>query len=339
MTESTRLGGFKVLKDVIRISLFPPRELVRFPQRLFAILAENRINLPYLTILCDRGSWSLNIIVDVSDHQRATSLIEERFGRFSALSSRSAILSLFPHRRNPEVSGKLFEAFDQQGLDPDAMANSPSAISVVVKEELLQTASLALFEPFSFSAYRTPEDWKLAQEGKEELYKEVVASYQEKRPGVYGLEYQEGQELIQLRIDRSGLAQVGNSFKGFARLGLNMSFLATSAAQDGRQDLLAFCLPLSEGCTYRSAVGRIAPEMDVETLSPVTTFSMNGPHFGDRYGIVSELLRTLEESNVRLLALSCTVASITGVVPQEQSGAMVRAIQARFDVPTVTKKE
>jgi len=339
MTDSTRLGGFKVLKNVVRISLFPPRELARFPLRLCTLLAENRINLPYLTVLCDSGSWSINIIVDVSDQEKTTSLIEETFGRVSVAHSKSAILSVFPHRRNPEISGRLFEAFDQQGLDPDAFANSPSTISVIVREELLQSASNALFEPFSFSAYRTPEDWKLAQSGKEELYKEVVASYQEKRPGIYGLEYQEGQELIRLRIDRSGMAKVGSSFKSFARLGLNLTFLATSSSEDGLKENLAFCLPLSEGQTYRGAIKRLAPELDIDTLSPVTTFSMNGPHFGDRYGIVSELLAGLEQSHIRLLALSCTVASITGIVHQDQTQLTLQAIQKSFDVPSVTRKE
>jgi aspartokinase len=339
MTDSTRLGGFKVLKNVVRISLFPPRELARFPLRLCSLLAENRINLPYLTILCDSGSWSVNIIVDVSDLEKTTSLVKATFGQVPIAHSKSAILSVFPHRRNPEISGRLFEAFDQQGLDPDAFANSPSTISVVVREELLQSASNALFEPFSFSAYRTPEDWKLAQKGKEELYKEVVASYQEKKPGIYGLEYQDGQELIRLRIDRAGMAKVGSSFKGFARLGLNLTFLATSSVQDGLKENLSFCLPHSEGVTYRGAIRRIAPELDIDTLSPVTTFSMNGPHFGDRYGIVSELLAALEQFQIRLLALSCTVASITGVVHQDQSQLALRAIQESFEVPSITKKD
>jgi len=42
MSDSTRLGGFKVLKNVVRISLFPPRELADFPLRLCRLLAENR---------------------------------------------------------------------------------------------------------------------------------------------------------------------------------------------------------------------------------------------------------------------------------------------------------
>jgi len=52
-----------------------------------------------------------------------------------------------------------------------------------------------------------------AQEGKEQLYKEVVASYQEKKPKVYGLEVYEGQHLVQIKLNRAKITHVGASFR------------------------------------------------------------------------------------------------------------------------------
>jgi uncharacterized NAD-dependent epimerase/dehydratase family protein len=66
---------------------------------------------------------------------------------------------------------------------------------------------------------------------------------------------------------------------------------------------------------------------------------MNGPHFGDRYGIVRDLLRALETAGIDLLGLSCTIASITGVVPSSQLAKTVEAIQNGFDVPSVLKTD
>ena len=66
---------------------------------------------------------------------------------------------------------------------------------------------------------------------------------------------------------------------------------------------------------------------------------MNGPHFGDRYGIVSELCESLEGRQVDLLALSGTIASITGVIPRHQVEPALEAIQERFEVPSVTKRD
>jgi hypothetical protein len=65
---------------------------------------------------------------------------------------------------------------------------------------------------------------------------------------------------------------------------------------------------------------------------------MNGPHFGDRYGIVSEILSNFNVKKIELLGLSCTIASITGVVPSSRTEAAIQAIQDCFEVPAVYKK-
>ena len=339
MTAPDRLGGFKILKDVVRISVVAGEGPGPLPSQVCKAVAEERINLPYLTAVFDGQAWGLTFVVEAQDEGKISRVLEESFGKIFVATPKSAVLSIFPHRKNPEITGKLFEVFDQQGLEPDAMANSPSTISVVIKDEILTRASDALFEPFSFSAYRTPEDWKLAQKGKEQLYKEVVASYQEQKPKVYGLEYYEDQDFIEIKMNRKNMCSVGASFRGFARSGLNLVFIASAPTLEEGKDILAFCLPTSQSQTYGSIVRRIAPEVDITGASSVTIFSMNGPHFGDRYGIVSDLLTSLSDQQVRLLALSCTIASISGVVPSRQFEPSLKAIQNCFEVPSVVKKD
>lgn len=337
MTAQAALGGFKILKDVARISLVSKDRT--FPQALFRKVADRKINLPYATLVCEGDSWGLNLVVEAVDEEAICGLILENYGKIFTVVPRSAVLSVFPHRRNPEISARLFEAFEQQRLEPDALANSPSTISVVLKQDLIDSASHALFEPFTFSAYQTPQDWKLAQEGKEKLYKEVVASYQEKKPKVYGLEVFEGQHLVQIKLNRAKITQVGASFRSFARVSANLTFLATSPSHDQEKEILAFSLPASQSETYGRVVRRIAPEIDFRETPSVVIFSMNGPHFGDRYGIISDLCESLWSRQVDLLALSCTIASITGVVPRLQYEPALEAIQERFEVPSVTKRE
>jgi hypothetical protein len=65
---------------------------------------------------------------------------------------------------------------------------------------------------------------------------------------------------------------------------------------------------------------------------------MNGPHFGDRYGIARELIDALMEKGIDLLGLSCTIASITGIIPSSQSELTFPAILKRFEVPSIIKK-
>ena len=339
MTPQARLGGFKILKDVVRISIISPKPSAEFLAHLCRAIAEEHINLPFITAVNDGQAWGVNIMVDASNGSRTSQCIEQEFGPVSTNASQSAVLSLFPHKSDPTITGSLLEVFDQEGIDPDGYANSPSAISVVLKRGIVKKASNALFGPFKFSAYRTPADWKLAQKGKEQLYKEVVASYQEKMPKVYGLEYQEGQELLQIELIGRHMGPVGTALKEFARLGLYLTFLATRPSQKKVGEKLFICLPTSEGHSSTEIITRIASALEIETISPVATFAMNGPHFGDRYGIASELLHALKEEKVGLLGLNCTIASIIGVVPSAQIHRAIRAIQQCFEVPSITKKD
>jgi aspartokinase len=337
MTAQAALGGFKILKNVTRIAVVS--EGNGFPEELFRTIAEEKINLPYATLVSEERFWGLNLVAEAADEEKICRLLREKYGKIFTVTSRSAVLSVFPHRRNPEISARLFEAFEQQSLEPDALANSPSTISIVLKQDFIDSASHALFEPFTFSAYQTPEDWKLAQQGKEKLYKEVVASYQEKKPKVYGLEVYEGQHLLHIKMDRTKITSVGASFRGFTRLGLSLTFLATSPSSAQDKELLAFSLPASQGETYGRVLKRIAPEIEFRETPSVTIFSMNGPHFGDRYGIVSEVLRSLGSRQVPLLALSCTIASVTGVVRRDRFESALEAIQQGFEVPSVTRRD
>ena len=339
MTPQARLGGFKILKDVVRISIISPAQTEDFPGQLLQTIAEAKINLPYITVVNDGRSWRLNIMVDSVHGARTSHLIEQEFGEIFTNAAESVILSIFPHRSDPIITGSLLEVFEQEGIDPDGYANSPSAISAVLKRGMAKKASNALFGPFSFSAYRTPADWKLAQKGKEQLYKEVVASYQEKRAKVYGLEYQEEQEFLQIELRSGQMGPVGTAVKELARIGLYLTFLATGPSQEKGREKLFICLPISESHSNTEILSETAPGMEMASISPVATFAMNGPHFGDRYGIVSDLFHAFKEDDVDLLALNCTIASIIGVVPSPQIQPAIQALQKCFEVPSVTKKD
>ena len=308
------------------------------PAELCQSIAQKKINLPYFTYIRSDRFQALNFMVDPIQGLRISLLIEENIGKKFGYSSDNAILSIFPHNNNPEITGRLFKVFALKGVMPEALANSPSAISAVLKEEYIDKTSKALFGPFSFSAYRTPDDWKLAQKGKEHLYKEVIASYQEQKPKVYALDYHNDQELLQLRMDNRSITHIGAAFNELARIGLNLIFSATGSLLDKEGEILAFSLPASRDRSHMGIIKDLAPDTYRKNIYPVAVFSMNGPHFGDRYGIVSELLTAFDKDKIDLLGLSCTIASITGVVPASQLNSSILTIKECFEVPSVIKK-
>ncbi len=338
MTSSLRLGGFKVLKDVTLISLVSPEEMGDLPLRLCRAIADEKMNLPYVSVIHNGRSWGMHIMLDAANRTPATQLVDKELGSMASSVSESAILSIFPHRSNPTVVGSLLEVLDREGIDTQSYSNSPSAVSAVVKRELIRKAGNALFNAFNFGAYRTPEDWKLAQKGKEQLYREVVASYQEKKPKVYGLEIREGLEFIRIRLAGGGIGQIGTALRELSQQGGNLTFICKHPCRlEGAEDLF-IGLPPSSDRPNAEVMSRMAPQSVIDTFYPVATFSMNGPHFGDRYGIAGELLRVIKKGGIDLLALNCSIASIIGVVPLDQIQPAIRAIQECFEVPSVTQK-
>ncbi len=321
MTEAIRLGGFKVLKGVARFSLVIPEESGLTPALLLKRIAEKKINLPYLTCIHINGYWGLNILVETENGLLLSLILEEVIGMQCEHTSECAVFSIFPHKKDPLIMCNLIDAFKSNNVKPEAIAISPSAVSVVLQEKDLNRASASLFGPFSFSAYRTPEDWKLAQKGKEELYKEVIATYQESRPKVYGLEYYVDQEIEHIDFQTKEIA----STECFMKVGTNeriLTFSGSYPAPDQEDEILGICI---SGISKSDNPANIA-------------FSMNGPHFGDRYGICHDLMESLVKRDVDLLCLSCTIASITGVIKEEDLDRTIEGIKECFDVPVVVKK-
>jgi len=339
MTTQTRLSAFKILKGVARISLIDLNGESRFPAEFCRLMAGEKINLLFLTCGNHDGCWGLTLAVDNSSSQNVLDLIERNFSNPRIHFAKSGILSLFPHRNDPSVTGSLFQALDMTGIEPYALAYSNSAISVILQNDAIETTTSALFEPFEFSAYRTPADWKLAQKGKEQLFKEVVASYQEKKPKVYNLEWKANQNLLRVILKNYEISPMGNAFINFARKGFHLPFLTSSPSKEQNELMLYICVSDNDQKIYLDLIKESLPEAVFTRTAPVAVFSTNGPHFGDRYGIACELLTAFAEAKIDLLALGCAIASISGIVPADQLEATTQAIQKCFEVPSVIRKE
>ncbi len=338
MTQQTRLSAFKILNQVTRFSLVDTAGNQKFPTEFSRLMAGEKINFLFFTAGKHSREWGIDVAVEASDRNRTRKLIKTYFPDIVHRVSESGILSLFPHRNDPTVAGSLFHVLAMTGIEPEALTCSASAISVVLRATAIEKTTSALFEPFQFSAYRTPADWKLAQEGKETLYKEVVASYQEKRPKTYGLQWQETKNLYRVELKNHDISPMGDAFIRSSEIGFLLPFLTSRPSLKNNKRHLFLCVPRLVSTDVHHPLREMLPEAKIVKVSPVAVFSMNGPHFGDRYGIASELLKAFDEVHVDLLALGCAIASITGVVPAHQLEKATDALKTRFDVPSVIRK-
>jgi aspartokinase len=341
MTLPPRLGGFKILKGVDLFAMVVPESRGFFPAKLCRRVAEEGINIPYLTCVHDDNNWGLVLMVDAGEAEGISELVRYDFsGVRVAPRPKQTILSIFPHRQAPEIAGTLFGVLNRRKLKPATFASSPSAISLALGEDSLDGFTEALFGPFSFGPYRTPADWKLAQEGKEQLFREVVASYHEKKPKVYCLEWHDDQTLVRVKLKDGRLDRLASLFEVWGRLNVALTFLLLNPTRSGGDETteVLFCLGAQPGIDFQKMVSDAVPDVVGLHSETVGVFSMNGPHFGDRHGIASALLLSLEQAQAHFLGLACSVASITGVLPVERMEAATEAIQRCFDVPTVVRK-
>lgn len=319
--QPIKLGGFKILKGMARFSLVIPEESGLTPALFLESVAQKKINFPYFTCVHSNGYWGINMLLESDKGLILSLLVEEIAGKSCDHTSECAVLSIFPHKSDPRILQRLLHAFSSSSVIPEAIATSPSTISIVLQENDLNRASTSLFGPFSFSAYRTPEDWNLAQKGKEQIYKEVIATYQEKRPKVYGLEYYIDQQINYTNLQNSSSLpsdltdeEPSNSSK--------LTFAASYPDYNCSDEILGICLSNGSEKNDNSNI----------------VFSMNGPHFGDRYGISYELFNSLEKRNVDIRCLGCTIASISGVIENSQLEQTIESIKDCFDVPVVVQK-
>jgi hypothetical protein len=318
MTLPVRLGGFKILKDVGWTSITPPIGTKGLAGDVCKRLSEKKINLSLLTCGSSNTFPAVRLAVDAPYAQKAVEIIKAGFPDLIPEQSDVGVLSIFPHRNNPAITGALLQVLVQKNIPPVALLNSPSAISIVLARDHVDRTAAALFEPFRFSAYQTPADWKLAQKGKEELYKEVVASYQEKKPKVYALEWYGQQILVQAKLSFADLAVVGEIFAELAQLKVLLTFFTLNPEYDTGLYTLLFCLPTSAVNHAEFIDKRLSAKAKIR-LKPVVFFSMNGPHIGVRYGIAENLYAALLQSGVQVLGLNSPLPLFPVSYPRNRS--------------------
>jgi hypothetical protein len=64
-----------------------------------------------------------------------------------------------------------------------------------------------------------------------------------------------------------------------------------------------------------------------------------GPHYGERFGIVDASLQALAAKGLNLLASACSGSCVYLVVPQGTADDVVSALSDSFDVPKAARRD
>jgi aspartokinase len=328
-----KLRGVKLLEGGAQVASSTPGDDNLLATGVCSPLARNKINLTFLNHAClDQGESCITAFcTEGSAGRAAASLVEAHHGSTVKVNLYGDVstLSVFPHEQRPQVSGELLEALARKEITLQGMASSPSAVSVIVSTAETEAAIDTFFEAFTFPAYRSPSDWYGAYEGKEHLLKRIIASYQEKVIRIYDIVQQSDLDLWSLTVAQSDLGDLGAALITLGQAEVRMPFvIALPSLEKGLS--FSFCLPKGEETQIRQVFSSHLGNTALTCLSQVAALYIHGPHFGDRYGIAHALVKALESKRVSLLALGCTVSSLSVIVDEQDLDGAVQALEASF---------
>jgi aspartokinase len=328
-----KLRGLKLLEGGAQVASSSPGDDNLLATGVCSPLARNKINLTFLShAFLDQGASRITAFcTEGSAGRAAASLVEAHLASTATvdLYGEISILSVFPHDQQPQVVGGLLWALARKQITLQGMASSPSAVSTLVSSTETDAAIDTFFETFTFPAYRSPSDWYGAYEGKENLLKKIIASYQEKVIRIYDIVQQSDLDLWSLTVDQSDLGDLGAALITLGQSEIRIPFVIALPSPADRLSF-SFCLPGGQEAQIRAVFSSHLSNTAVACHSQVAALYIHGPHFGDRHGIAHTLIRALETGGASLLALGCTVSSISAIIQEKDLDKAIQTLDVTF---------
>jgi hypothetical protein len=337
--DRIRIGGLKVLGEGACVESSSPLEDNRLGPSVCSPLARQRLNLTFFThvagdreVMCtasQAGEAAFTLLQSQADPQASL-----------ALQPGTSILAVYPHDKRPEVIGTFIKSLARARVVIHGLASSPSAISVVLSSSRVKPAVEQLFEHFLFPGFASPQEFFSAQPPPKEYLEKVVATYQEKINKVYWIIPQSDLDLWGMSIATADiLAGFAAALMEMGDLGLAIPFLVALPGLGGQEFILSFSTARrqpggpDQGSEVRRVLKSHLPDLRPMRLTPVAGIFLHGPHFGDRYGIAHTLVEALEKAHIKLLALSCTISSISLIIRQQELAAAQVVLGNTFAAP------
>jgi aspartokinase len=338
--DRIRIGGLKVIEGGACVVSSSPPAANRLDADICAPLAQNRINLTFLAHIAGDSDYQVLCTAGEAGETAFTLLKSLAVpGTAVQLQPGTAVLALYPHDKRPEIIGNFIRSLARARVMLHGLASSPSAIAVVLSSGRTKAIVRQLFKNFQFSSFESPEDFFAAQSPPAELVEKVVATYQEKVTKVYCIVPLPDLDLWGASISSTaGLEGLAAALMDLGELGLQLPFLAAIPELGSKDFLVSFSTRRNQSGEdqsepVRGILQRRLPDIRLMHFAPVAGLFLHGPHFGDRYGIAHTLVDALGKAHISLLALSCTISSISLIIRQQELAAAQLVLGNTFAAP------
>lgn len=186
------------------------------------------------------------------------------------------------------------------------------------------------------STARVQEDTRLS--GKKNA--ETIAVYWEPKVKTYGFQVSKGLSLVEIFVSPGQLAEWGENIQALEDAVAHFVFVLIQQALGGGFHVYL----LMEGREHETILEQSRPLFSegqgdsTHIISPVEMIHFQGPHFGDRYGIVDTAFNALNKAAISILAAACTGASIYLVLPEKKAEPAKSVLKEIFEIPKRSTK-
>lgn len=164
---------------------------------------------------------------------------------------------------------------------------------------------------------------------------EITAAYREPKTKTYGFQHTGGLTLVEVSGPGDAPDLMGLGLCDLGELGIGFH-LAFGRVWEGHP----FRIYLLVSSDLEPILKGQAPRLEekygglcIRVLGPAELVFFQGPHFGDRSGILDTTLRALAPKSLRVIASACSLSCVYLVVPQGTCGAVVEALSKVFEIP------
>jgi len=167
---------------------------------------------------------------------------------------------------------------------------------------------------------------------------ETIAVYWESRIRTYGFNLTDGLRLCRIGISPTNMGAWGEALQSMAE---HEPAFRLVWAQGGVRESIKFFLLCDDNhwsrvqpfLEWHQQLGAICEMQEAEI---VDLLFFQGPHYGDRYGVLDFALAPLTKAAIPLLAVACSVATIYLVLPAGWGGKAKKILSTEFEIPSKT---
>jgi len=164
---------------------------------------------------------------------------------------------------------------------------------------------------------------------------ETIAVYWESRIRTYGFHLCEALRMCRIDIAPEKMVQWGQALQSMADQGPVFQVVWAQGGQGGATRFFLLSdeihwVRLNPFLDRQLAVGNVSVMGDP---TRVDLLFFQGPHYGDRYGVLDFTLTPLIEAQIPILAVACSVATIYLVLRTGWGGQAKALLTNAFEIP------